>query len=109
MSGWIKHPGLYRLFEVGHVVFGADMNREFMFESADKDSVGATLVEVYSRPISLSGSGIDPGLCSTCNGKPTEGRVEGGVRFVCICGGSGLARDEAAGLRAELAELRRRS
>lgn len=92
MSGWIKHPGLYRLFEVGHVV-AADMNREFMFESAGNDSAGATLVEVYSRPISLSGSGIDPGLCSTCNGKPSEG----------------LARDEAAGLRAELAELRRRS
>jgi len=48
MSGWVKHPGLYRLFELGHVI-AADGLREYMFESAGTDSTGAALVAVYSK------------------------------------------------------------
>ncbi len=48
MNDWMKHPGLYRLFELGHVV-AADGIREYMFESAGVDTTGASLVSVYSR------------------------------------------------------------
>jgi hypothetical protein len=57
MSEWIKHPGLYRLFELGHVV-AADGIREYMFESAGSDTSGAALISVYSRIPALEPSVI---------------------------------------------------
>ena len=57
MNDWMKHPGLYRLFELGHVV-AADGIREYMFESAGVDTTGASLVSVYSRVPSLEASVI---------------------------------------------------
>lgn len=57
MSGWARHPGLYRLFELGHVV-AADGLREYMFESAGTDSTGASLVAVYSKTPALTPSEV---------------------------------------------------
>lgn len=62
-NGWTKHPGLYRLFEVGHVV-GADMNREFMFEAEDRDTNGVTLVRVYSRLFDVGCAPCEMGKCA---------------------------------------------
>lgn len=47
-NDWRPLPGLYRLFELGHVV-AADGVTEYQFEVAGRDSAGAALIKVYGR------------------------------------------------------------
>jgi len=53
---WMPVPGLYRLFEVGHVI--ATGPTEFRFESAGLDSGGVSLIKIYWRRVPPGQEGI---------------------------------------------------
>lgn len=54
---WKPVPGLYRLFEVGHVI--ATGPTEFRFESAGLDSAGVSLIKIYWRKVPADQEGFD--------------------------------------------------